>query len=125
MRRYLFFAIILILVAAVIFFSRNKLFKASLPDYLSDVASQKYNILLITIDTLRADRPALMAQEISTPNIDGLAKDGVLFEDATSHVPLTLPSHTSIMTDSSLQIMEFMTMADFMSHHHSKQSLKF
>ncbi len=99
MRRYLFFAIVLILVAAVIFFSRNKLFKASLPDYLSDVASQKYNILLITIDTLRADRlGAYGFKEINTPNIDGLAKDGVLFEDATSHVPLTLPSHTSIMT---------------------------
>jgi choline-sulfatase len=99
MRRYLFFAIVLILGTAVLFFSRTKLFKPTLPSYLKDVASQKYNILLLTIDTLRADRlGAYGFKEISTPNIDGLAKEGILFEDATSHVPLTLPSHTSIMT---------------------------
>lgn len=99
MRRYLVFLIALIFCAAVLFFFRNKLFRTTLPGYLSDVAHQKYNILLITIDTLRADRlGAYGFKEISTPNIDGLAKDGILFEDATSHVPLTLPSHTSIMT---------------------------
>jgi arylsulfatase A-like enzyme/Tfp pilus assembly protein PilF len=99
MRRYLFFAIALIFCASVLFFLRTKLFKTSLPGYLKDVAGQKYNVLLITIDTLRADRlGAYGFKEINTPNIDSLAKDGILFEDATAHVPLTLPSHTSIMT---------------------------
>ncbi len=57
------------------------------------------NVLLVTIDTLRADhlgcygyRPAL------TPTLDALATSGVRFVTAVAHVPLTGPSHTSILT---------------------------
>ncbi|MEK6775300.1 MAG: sulfatase-like hydrolase/transferase [bacterium] len=58
-----------------------------------------YNILLITIDTLRADHLACYgSREVKTPNIDALANRGVLFEHAESQAPVTLPSHTSIMT---------------------------
>lgn len=52
------------------------------------------NVLLITIDTLRADRVGRGL----TPAIDGLAARGVRFTGARSTVPLTLPSHASIMT---------------------------
>ena len=56
-------------------------------------------LVVISIDTLRADRlPAYGYDEIATPSIDKLARDGVLFESAFSHVPLTLPSHLSIFT---------------------------
>jgi arylsulfatase A-like enzyme/tetratricopeptide (TPR) repeat protein len=56
-------------------------------------------IILISIDTLRADRlPAYGYQRIATPNIDSLVADGVLFERAYSHSPQTLPSHTSILS---------------------------
>ena len=55
---------------------------------------QKPNVLLITIDTLRADRVGRGL----TPAIDGLAARGVRFTAARSTAPLTLPSHTSIMT---------------------------
>jgi len=56
-------------------------------------------IILISIDTLRADRlPAYGYTGTRTPAIDRLVRDGVLFENAYSHSPQTLPSHTSILT---------------------------
>ena len=56
-------------------------------------------IVLISIDTLRADRlPAYGYGATSTPHIDRLAGDGILFENAYSHSPQTLPSHASIFT---------------------------
>jgi choline-sulfatase len=57
------------------------------------------NIVLVTADTLRADRlPAYGYKRLSTPNLDRMAKEGVLFENAHTAVPLTLPSHSSIFT---------------------------
>jgi len=56
-------------------------------------------IILISIDSLRADRlPAYGYHAIKTPNVDLLAADGVVFERAYAHVPLTLPSHTTLLT---------------------------
>src|SRR5947209_13903469 len=56
-------------------------------------------VILISIDTLRSDHlPAYGYGAVSTPNIDALRADGILYERAYSHVPLTLPSHTSILT---------------------------
>ncbi len=58
-----------------------------------------YNVVVVTLDTLRADRlGAYGFSDISTPAIDGLARDGVLFENAHSTTPLTLPAHTSLFT---------------------------
>ncbi len=57
------------------------------------------NVLLITIDTLRADHVgAYGASGVETPSLDGLADEGVLFENSIAATPLTLPSHCSIMT---------------------------
>ncbi|HSD65053.1 MAG TPA: sulfatase-like hydrolase/transferase, partial [Vicinamibacteria bacterium] len=57
------------------------------------------NVVVVTLDTLRADRLACYGfRGIETPNIDAVASQGVLFEQATSTVPLTLPSHASIFT---------------------------
>ena len=56
-------------------------------------------IILISIDTLRADRlPAWGYGNVRTPAIDRLASDGLVFENAWSHAPLTLPSHVSAFT---------------------------
>jgi choline-sulfatase len=56
-------------------------------------------LVLISIDTLRADHlPAYGYKGVDTPNIDGLRKNAILFENAYSHCPLTLPSHASILT---------------------------
>ncbi len=58
------------------------------------------NVVLITIDTLRADHVGCYGyQQIKTPNIDALAADGVRFERAFAVVPVTLPSHTSMLME--------------------------
>ncbi len=57
------------------------------------------NLLLITVDTTRADRLGCYGYERArTPAIDGLASEGVLFEHAYTSSVITLPSHSSIMT---------------------------
>ncbi|HWZ82004.1 MAG TPA: sulfatase-like hydrolase/transferase [Terriglobales bacterium] len=57
------------------------------------------NVVLITIDTLRADHLGCFGyQQIKTPNIDGLAVDGTLFTRAFTTVPVTLPSHAAMLT---------------------------
>ena len=64
-----------------------------------DAALRTAPIVLISIDTLRADRlPAYGYAAGRTPHIDRLAREGVVFEDAYSHCPLTLPAHASLLT---------------------------
>ncbi|NWG13918.1 MAG: sulfatase-like hydrolase/transferase [Acidobacteria bacterium] len=61
--------------------------------------SGKTPVVLVTIDTLRADRLSCYGYTKSkTANIDSLAQDGVLFENAFVQTPITLPSHASILT---------------------------
>ncbi len=57
------------------------------------------NVLVVTIDTLRPDHLQCYGnQKIETPVLDGLARRGVLFENAVAQAPLTPPSHASIFT---------------------------
>ncbi|HWX25209.1 MAG TPA: sulfatase, partial [Vicinamibacteria bacterium] len=59
----------------------------------------KAPLVLISIDTLRSDHlPAYGYRAVETPHLDRLRKDSILFEHAYSHVPLTLPSHVSLLT---------------------------
>jgi len=61
--------------------------------------SEGTNVLFITLDTTRADRLGCYGYATAaTPALDGLASRGVLFERTYSQVPLTLPSHASIVT---------------------------
>jgi choline-sulfatase len=56
-------------------------------------------IILISIDTLRADHlPAYGYRQGATPALDQLARSGIVFDDVYSHCPLTLPSHASLLT---------------------------
>ncbi len=56
-------------------------------------------IILISIDTLRADHlPAYGYKSVKTPAIDALAADGIVFERAYAHTPQTLPAHASILS---------------------------
>lgn len=56
------------------------------------------NLLLITIDTLRADRLSCYdPAHVGTPSIDGLAASGTVFTRAFSHTPLTLPAHACLL----------------------------
>ena len=57
------------------------------------------DVVLITIDTLRADRLGCYGYTAArTPTLDGLAKRGARFEVAVAHAPLTAPSHASVLT---------------------------
>ena len=56
------------------------------------------NILLVTIDTLRADALSSYGGAAKTPNLDALASHGARFTFAHAHAPVTLPSHTSILS---------------------------
>ncbi len=56
------------------------------------------NLMLISIDTLRADRVGCYGADVETPVIDRLAREGVLLDDATVHAPQTRPSHVSMLS---------------------------
>ena len=59
----------------------------------------KASVVLISIDTLRADHLSLYGyRDGRTPSIDKLGRDGIVFDDVVSHVPLTLPAHASLFT---------------------------
>ncbi len=61
--------------------------------------SDRPNILLVTLDTFRADRIGAYGYKgAETPNLDRLAREGVHFTDATSQAPLTAPAHAAMMT---------------------------
>lgn len=57
------------------------------------------NLLIVTLDTLRADRVGAYGYAAaSTPHLDRLADRGARFEQATTVMPLTLPAHSSLFT---------------------------
>jgi arylsulfatase A-like enzyme/tetratricopeptide (TPR) repeat protein len=60
---------------------------------------EKPNVVLITLDTTRADHLGCYGYvQARTPNLDALAREGVLFAQAASTAPLTQPAHSSMMT---------------------------
>jgi len=61
-------------------------------------APRPLDVVLITLDTTRADRLGCYGGGDTSPNLDGLARGGVLFRRAYAHVPLTAPSHSSLLT---------------------------
>ncbi|MFN7976655.1 MAG: sulfatase-like hydrolase/transferase [Vicinamibacterales bacterium] len=69
------------------------------PGLLTSGAARGRNVLLVTIDTLRRDRVGAYGHPGGlTPALDRLAAEGVRFTAATSHAPLTLPAHASMLT---------------------------
>ncbi|MGB4705411.1 MAG: sulfatase-like hydrolase/transferase [Candidatus Saccharicenans sp.] len=83
-----------IVIAALIFALRGK-FSGKAPIK----TGEDWNLLLITLDTTRADRLGCYGYEKAlTPNLDHLASTGFKFKNAYCQVPLTLPSHASILT---------------------------
>lgn len=92
MKRKIFYSIMLFLLG-VLFFSSWRI-----PAAAGNAADGKWNLLLITIDTLRADRLGCYGYgDPLTPNIDRLAEGGALFSRAFAHTPTTLPSHANIL----------------------------
>lgn len=82
-----------VLVAAGFFFARRESGTRAVK------RDARLNVLLVTLDTTRADRLGCYGYLGGrTPNLDALAAGGVLFRNVYAQVPLTLPSHCSIMT---------------------------
>jgi len=64
-----------------------------------NAAEQAQAVVLVTLDTTRADRLGCYGnRSIQTPVLDGLAREGVIFDHASAVAPITLPSHASMMT---------------------------
>ncbi len=64
-------------------------------------SASKPNLVLITIDSARADRMGFLgAKGTLTPNLDRLAKEGIVFEHAYAQSPTTVVSHATILTGS-------------------------
>lgn len=69
------------------------------PLELATGAAEDFNVLVITLDTTRADRLGCYGYAgARTPHLDSLAAEGVRFDDAVSVVPMTLPANTSMFT---------------------------
>lgn len=91
-RLYIAFFILAVAAAAVAVFVVR-------PHKAPVTRDSRLNVLLITLDTTRADRIGVYGySKARTPNLDAIARNGVLFSNAYCQVPLTLPSHCSIMT---------------------------
>ncbi len=72
------------------------------------------NVVLITIDTLRGDYLGCYGRaEVSTPYIDDLAARGVRFDQAIVQIPLTTPSHASILTGTYPQVHQIRDIGGF------------
>ncbi|MCJ7485022.1 MAG: sulfatase-like hydrolase/transferase, partial [Candidatus Aminicenantes bacterium] len=86
---------VLLAAAAVVFL----VLKPGRADFARLRASRDFNVILITVDTLRADKVGCYGNPVvRTPTMDAFAAGGVRFENCISQTPLTLPSHTTIMT---------------------------
>ena len=83
-------AVVAIAAAALLFWRRS--------DTFAVMANPDQNILLVTIDTLRADALGSYGGRARTPHLDRLAATGARFTFAHAHAVVTLPSHTSILT---------------------------
>jgi len=68
----------------------------SLPE--AEVDSPRPSILLVTLDTTRADSLGFESDAVETPTLDALAARGMRFSQAWTTAPITLPAHTSILT---------------------------
>ncbi len=73
-------------------------FRGSRGDRVAFQRTADQNLLLITIDTLRADALGSYGGQARTPNLDTLAAHGIRFTFAHAHATLTRPSHASILT---------------------------
>lgn len=89
-RKHVYMIGVVLLVAAV---AIPMLIRRGVP------STDRYNVLLITLDTTRADHLGCYGDaRSSTPAMDAVAAGGLLFERAFANIPLTLPSHATILT---------------------------
>ena len=96
MNRIIIFAALVIIIATALYLPSNL---TGLIAPAQEYACPECNIVLFTIDTVRADHVSSYGYfQETTPNMDRLASQGLLFEEAYIQIPFTPPSHWSIMT---------------------------
>ncbi len=83
---------------AWLFFGISLIFGACHQGGVPQRAAPQPTILLVTLDTTRADRVGYEFEQAATPALDDLAAEGVRFDQAYTTAPMTLPAHTSMMT---------------------------
>ncbi len=94
-------AVLFYLTLAKGLFYGKKEISSEIRKMIAPLKPSDLNVLFFTLDTTRADHIGCYGYpKISTPNIDFLADEGILFQNATAQSPLTLPSHSSIFTGS-------------------------
>jgi arylsulfatase A-like enzyme/Flp pilus assembly protein TadD len=85
------FMVILTALVYFLFFPKSPLSRLK--------GAENFNYIIISVDTLRADRIGCYGfSEVKTPTMDMFASRGVKFEKCFAQTPLTLPSHTSLLT---------------------------
>jgi arylsulfatase A-like enzyme/predicted Zn-dependent protease len=91
-----------LLIAAIVIAGATAgyfLFFAGSPSFARLRDGKDFNVIVITLDTTRADHLGCYGcRDVETPTIDGFAAHGVRFEKCYCQTPLTLPSHTTLMT---------------------------
>ena len=91
--------VLLGIVAVGFFLARRPPGAEGARERFSTARGGPFNVVLITVDTLRADRlGSYGSQRTATPHMDALAAEGARFSNAASTVPFTLPAHSSLMT---------------------------
>jgi len=88
-------AIVILIVVSL----TTLLIRKTRPDFTRLRGEKDFNVILITLDTTRADRLGCYGfSRIETPTLDALAARGIKFENCIAQTPLTLPSHSSLFT---------------------------
>jgi len=81
-----------VVAAVLVLLFKDRIFRAG-------HGQERLNVLLITLDTTRADCLECYGhEEVKTPFINALAEEGTLFEQCTTSAPITLPAHASLLT---------------------------
>ena len=90
--------LLLVLIMAVTACSREPGEAGTAPAKAKPAGPASPSVLLVTLDTTRADRTGVETDRVATPNLEALARRGLYFSQAYSVTPTTLPSHTSMLT---------------------------
>lgn len=95
----LFLSLILYFGGIRLFISKEAKSIREIKKLIAPLKGSELNLLFFTLDTTRADHIGCYGYSlVETPVIDNLARNGILFKNAISQAPLTLPSHSSIFT---------------------------
>lgn len=95
----------LVVVAGVTLWLATLLYERSRLAALPAVSDARPNLILLVIDTQRADHLSLYGYSRTTsPNLDRFAAQSLTFDNATASAPWTLPSHATMMTGNPLSV---------------------